>query len=78
MVNNSTNINKTNNHNFHLLKQLKLSTESLTYGAENRASDLGHGYKCGGVFWIMGSNPPFWIMGSNPSFLIMGSNPPSG
>ena len=49
MVNNSININKTNNH----LKPLNTKKKTTTYSIGNPGPGLGQAQKCGGVKQIM-------------------------
>ena len=67
MVNNSNNINKTNNHLSHL-KPLN-AKKTMTYGIGNPGSILGHAQKSGRIKLVYGiQTSPFdnWISNDNP------------
>jgi hypothetical protein len=49
MVNNSTNINKMNNHLSSQLNSLNSKKRTTTYGIGNPAPGLRQAHKCGGV-----------------------------
>ena len=60
MVNNATNINKTNNS----LKPLNLK-KPMIYGVENSGPSLGEAHKCGRIKAVSSiPNPPFLIIPS--------------
>jgi hypothetical protein len=69
MVNNSTNINKINNHLSSLLTEHK---KNMTYDVGNPDSGIGQAQKCGGVKPVNGiPTLPLLIIGSPLAILII-------